>query len=313
MKHQLEEQTQFFVDHIPMFWKHRKAILEAPRFWAVETPNGFCQLDHNLKPEYLGQVLELWENEPTFTPPCHCGATALVYAFDGNIFSGKYTAKARCPVCEKLLQAKIVQGEGVLVEAFNRHIRLYTDRAEAVTPEKLVACLQSSSRFGKRKRMKERVKQQEMWQIKEAAFHSDLSFLLMYALLFLRNRELILADPRFYNTLIPQGAFSQCRQNPTIGDLLELWETDDRFSTPCKCGGKGLICCCYFPRSFAEYRHGGYFPIMSAHCTTCDSIFDLPFDVRKEAHLEFALAPHPIEENPVTIKELVSILEMKRE
>jgi len=65
-----------------------------------------------------------------------------------------------------------------------------------------------------------------------------------YIPLFWRNREMILKEPRFYSIKPPQCFFGTSlsgETSATLGQLLQIWESEKALTSLCSCGGKSVV------------------------------------------------------------------------
>ena len=99
------EQFNLFYPNIPLFVeeKNRQMILSNPNYYSIVAPELFYGITFNIgNPTVtLGELLQIWENEPVFSTTCKkCGGKSVVYFFVGSALSGRiFEAKNICVEC----------------------------------------------------------------------------------------------------------------------------------------------------------------------------------------------------------------------
>ena len=102
------EQFNLFYPNIPLFVKeeNRKMILSNPNYYSIVAPKFFYGMSYAINSTQkvtLGELLQIWENEPVFNTTCKkCGGKSVVYYFLGSALSGKiFEAENICVECGK--------------------------------------------------------------------------------------------------------------------------------------------------------------------------------------------------------------------
>jgi hypothetical protein len=148
------------------------------------------------------------------------------------------------------------------------------------------------------------------WEEKEALFYTASRFFHDHIPLFWEHRKQILREPRFYSAIAPHGFFDRYADFLTIGTYLELWQTEKVFTEKCKCGGKSFVCTSFKAHNIDEYHSIGDTRFMTAYCGVCGTSFNVHhYEFEARAALDRHPPRQPVAENPVTLKELVDILE----
>jgi len=104
---------KLLLETLGMILRHKDEIISTPRYANIDVHFIFddttkvrtsCEFNFcgapvsiNLR---LGTLLKIWDNEQ-FKVECDCGATAVIYKFNGISSSGDYVASALCPCCKK--------------------------------------------------------------------------------------------------------------------------------------------------------------------------------------------------------------------
>ena len=148
-----------------------------------------------------------------------------------------------------------------------------------------------------RKEQEEQRKEQETY---------DLFFLNIP--LFVKNREMILKEPRYYSIVTPIAlSYYTTRVGVTLGELLQIWENEIVFSVTCRalrffkrCGGQAVV-----------FSYGGSYMsgalIKSSVCLKCGKIKHHRegfLSQMRKSHSDYS----PIEPraaNPASLEELV--------
>jgi hypothetical protein len=105
----LDEAREFYYSHIGLFYANRDRILQDPRFYSIEPPDvlfSTAYVSFRGARVTLGELVELWQNEPRFSTPCDCGGSGLLYFYGGSPLSGTCDRTFRCTVCGKTLRKR---------------------------------------------------------------------------------------------------------------------------------------------------------------------------------------------------------------
>jgi hypothetical protein len=132
-------------------------------------------------------------------------------------------------------------------------------------------------------------------------FHKSIP--LLYA-----NRDCILAEPRFYSVRIPRKLAFISHERSPLAKIFALWDIEQLTITCHRCGGKGVV----------HTIHGS--PMtgacsLSGICTVCGKTVGESRDsYRAVATTERSISsPKPLADIPVTLQELVEILQAKED
>ncbi|GHV79707.1 hypothetical protein AGMMS49944_14980 [Spirochaetia bacterium] len=106
-KRLFDEEVRLFNEYLPLIYKKRDIIKAEPRFYSMPKPTALWGTSYvtfnNMGDHFvtLGELIELWENEPAFTAACKCGGTGVLYTFAGSPLSGSVWLRCRCIVCDE--------------------------------------------------------------------------------------------------------------------------------------------------------------------------------------------------------------------
>jgi len=101
------EQFNLFYPNIPLFVeeKNRQMILSNPKYYSIVAPEPFFGMMYfssvRSAKVTLGELLQIWENEPVFSIACKkCGGKSVIYRFGGSPLSGTmFETKNICVEC----------------------------------------------------------------------------------------------------------------------------------------------------------------------------------------------------------------------
>jgi hypothetical protein len=123
--------------------------------------------------------------------------------------------------------------------------------------------------------------------------------------LFVKNKEMILNESRFYNIQTPEYFFgiAYCgSKKKTLGELLLLWENEKALVFNCKCGSK-IVCF-----QFAGSPLNGMQSVGKTICLGCSNIDDrgaYGSTLQEKLKACYNYKPiQPVIENPATYEEL---------
>jgi hypothetical protein len=92
---------ELFYQSIPLFVENQKMILSDPTYYSIVLPAHFYYAQWvATRKVTLGELLQIWENEPVFSTTCKkCGGKSVVYSFGGSVLSGRIVGV--CNICVK--------------------------------------------------------------------------------------------------------------------------------------------------------------------------------------------------------------------
>jgi hypothetical protein len=142
------------------------------------------------------------------------------------------------------------------------------------------------------------------------AFHEVCDLFVDHIPLFIKKRDIILKEPRYYSVVYPSVFYDTFyaeaeRANITLGEMLLLWEKEKMYQTSCPICKSDAITYSFLGSPLSGTVH------TYAVCLSCGEQFT---ETNGSTHAlrktRCKYTPNqPVAESPVTIKELISILE----
>jgi len=98
------KRCELFYSNIPLFIENKGLILNDPSLSGIRAPMTFYEtmyMSFGREDITLGELLQIWANEPTFQVKCgECGGVAVIYRFGGSPLSGTlHEKKSICTKC----------------------------------------------------------------------------------------------------------------------------------------------------------------------------------------------------------------------
>jgi hypothetical protein len=135
------------------------------------------------------------------------------------------------------------------------------------------------------------------------------------------NRERILSEPRFYSVHIPHrfdSTYGASSERLPLAKVFALWDRNEFVITCPRCNGKGVVHEIHgHKRSLFDYPHDY---TLKGICTVCGKGIKVHQSTNKHKYYRNmhdlerdTPCPKPLAENPVTLQELVDILQAKED
>jgi hypothetical protein len=110
VKNIVSNRKNLLLDNLALLLAHKDEIINNQKWHNIFVSGRFYYHQFSKHAESvitIGELLEIWTNEPSYVKKCECGGTYYLYTFAGSVLSGSVMfSHAKCASCGKELSGK---------------------------------------------------------------------------------------------------------------------------------------------------------------------------------------------------------------